>query len=216
MGVETPVAAASSDGRSCPAGVATNTASTVARRTTAVMPLSVANAATPSTTKTTTDFKLPPPMRTSVLLPQPDASTMPKPNIAPPTSADSHMKRAPPYRLLDASTQPSATMALKAIIATPMAMTHMRMRVQSPMLTMSATAPMVQKWVRWAMAPNRTESANAAHNTWVATAWRSMSCMAGFYAAVASAHRRRPSPAATSATRAALCQPARPRTSGRP
>ena len=34
-------------------------------------------------------------MRTSVLLPQPDASTMPKPNIAPPTSADSQMNRGP-------------------------------------------------------------------------------------------------------------------------
>ncbi len=28
-------------------------------------------------------------MRTSVLLPQPEASTMPKPNISPPASADS-------------------------------------------------------------------------------------------------------------------------------
>ena len=64
-----------------------------------------------------------------------------------------------------ASTQPSATIALKPSIATPIASTHMRMRVQSPMLTMSATAPMVQKCVRWAIAPNSTASAKAPHST---------------------------------------------------
>ncbi len=57
------------------------------------MPRNVAKAATPSTTKTTSDLRLPPPMRTSVLLPQPDASTMPKPNIRPPTMADSQVRR---------------------------------------------------------------------------------------------------------------------------
>ena len=63
-------------------------------------------------------------------------------------------------------------MALKPIIATPMASTHMRMRVQSPRLTMSATAPMVQKWVRCAMAPKATASAKAAHSTLAVEAWQ--------------------------------------------
>ena len=62
-------------------------------RNTAVMPLSVAKAARPMTMKTTKDFKLPAPTRTSVLLPQPDASTMPKPNSKPPTNADNQRKR---------------------------------------------------------------------------------------------------------------------------
>jgi hypothetical protein len=44
--------------------------------------------------KTTSDFRLPAPIRTSVLLPHPDASTMPKPNISPPTSDDSQFSRA--------------------------------------------------------------------------------------------------------------------------
>jgi hypothetical protein len=47
------------------------------------------------------------------------------------------------------------------------------MRDQSPMLTMSDTAPMVQKCVRWAMAPKMMESAKVAHNTWVASDWTS-------------------------------------------
>ncbi len=38
--------------------------------------------------KTTSDFRLPVPIRNSVLLPQPEASTMPMPNSAPPTNAD--------------------------------------------------------------------------------------------------------------------------------
>ena len=88
-----PVAAAKSDGKSCPAGSSTATASTVATRSTAVSPFSVAKALRPSTVKTTSDFRLPPPRRTSARLPQPDASTMPKPNIAPPTSIDSHIRR---------------------------------------------------------------------------------------------------------------------------
>lgn len=42
----------------------------------------------------------------------------------------------------------------------------MRMRAQEPMLTMSLTAPMVQKCVRWAMNPNTTATAKAAQSTW--------------------------------------------------
>jgi len=71
-------------------------------------------------------------------------------------------------------------MALKPIIAVPMASSHMRMRVQSPMLTMSATAPMVQKCVRWAMAPKTAASAKADHSTWATSPGSSASCMQGF------------------------------------
>jgi ribonuclease J len=42
---------------------------------------------------------------------------------------------------------------------------HWRMRDQSPMLITSLKAPMVQKWVRCAMAPNATESAKQIHST---------------------------------------------------
>ena len=76
-----------------------------------------------------------------------------------------------------ASIQPAPTMALKPIMATAMASTHMRMRVQSPRLTMSATAPMVQKWVRCAMAPKATASAKAAHSTVAVRPGKSDSCM---------------------------------------
>ena len=47
-------------------------------------------AAIPITISTMSDFRLPPPMRISVLLPHPDASVMPKPKNAPPTRCDSH------------------------------------------------------------------------------------------------------------------------------
>src|SRR5580765_2058547 len=67
--------------------------------------------------------------------------------------------------LLLASSQPAATIALKPIIATPIAITHMRMRVQSPMVTMSETAPIVQKWVRCAIAPNSIDRPNADQST---------------------------------------------------
>ena len=50
-------------------------------------------------------------------------------------------------------------------IATAIASSHMRMRFQSPMLTMSDTAPMVQKLVLLATAPNTNASANAPHTT---------------------------------------------------
>ena len=60
-----------------------------------------------------------------------------------------------------------------------MASTHMRARVQSPMLTTSETAPMVQKWVRWVMAPNTTANANEAHKTLAARLLISISVMSG-------------------------------------
>ena len=129
------------------------------------MPFSVAKALSPSTVTTTSDFRLPPPTRTRLLLPQPDASTMPKPNIRPPTTADSHSSRGAAYTLLAASTQPRPTIALKPAMATAIASTHMRRRVKSRMLTMSASAPIVQKCVRCAIAPKATDSAKADHRT---------------------------------------------------
>ena len=144
--------------------------STVATRSTAVMPLSVAKAAIPITAKTTTDFRLPPPIRTSVLLPQPDDRTMPKPNMPPPMSAESQMKRLEAYSVLAGSIRPAAAMPKKPIMATPIAMPHMRMRVQSPMLTTSLTAPMVQKWVRCAMAPKTIDRIKPAQRTWEVSA----------------------------------------------
>ena len=62
----------------------------------------------------------------------------------------------------------------------------MRMRDQSPMFTTSAMAPMVQKWVRCANAPNSTDSAKALHSTVVVRACRSDSFMDGLW--------RRPGP----------------------
>jgi hypothetical protein len=68
-------------------------------------------------------------------------------------------------------------------MATAIARTHMRARVQSPMLMTSAIAPIVQKWVRWASAPNKAESANEAHSTRVARVVGSMSDMSRIVAA---------------------------------
>ncbi len=51
------------------------------------------------------------------------------------------------------------------IIATPIASAHIRSRLQSPMLTASDTAPIVQKCVRCRIAPNRNVRANVAHST---------------------------------------------------
>src|SRR5206468_619992 len=58
-------------------------------------PLSVMYAAIARNVSTTSDFRLPAPARMRVLLPQPDASVMPKPNSAPPTRCDSHGTFAP-------------------------------------------------------------------------------------------------------------------------
>ncbi len=80
--------------------------------------------------------------------------------------------------MLLAATQPAATIALKPSVAVAIASAHMRARVQSPMLTTSATAPIVQKWVRCAIAPKIAASANAAHSTRVVKAAGSISLMA--------------------------------------
>ena len=54
-------------------------------------PFSVMYAAMPRKTKTTTDFRLPPPTRTSVLLPQPEPSVMPTPKRNPPRMYESQV-----------------------------------------------------------------------------------------------------------------------------
>ena len=71
-------------------------------------------------------------------------------------------------------------MLLKPIIATATASNHMRMRVQSPVLTMSATAPMVQKCVRWATAPKTIARAKLPHKTCAVKPGRSDACMPRF------------------------------------
>ena len=50
-------------------------------------------AETPRNTSTTSDFRFPAPARSSVLLPQPEASVMPKPNRKPPMMCESHDTR---------------------------------------------------------------------------------------------------------------------------
>ena len=73
--------------------MANTTVSTVFTRSTASTPLKVAYAANPMTKKTVSALRLPPPIRTSVLLPQPEASTIPTPNSTPPDRADSQITR---------------------------------------------------------------------------------------------------------------------------
>ena len=58
-------------------------------------PRSVIQADSPRNTATTTDFRLPVPMRISVLLPQPEPRVMPMPNSSPPTRCDSHIRFGP-------------------------------------------------------------------------------------------------------------------------
>ena len=72
-------------------GKVTATASSVATRNTARMPRSVNHAKTPITSSVTSARRLPAPTRSSVLLPQPDASVMPKPKVSPPTMCDSQI-----------------------------------------------------------------------------------------------------------------------------
>ena len=55
-------------------------------------PFNVMYAAMPRKVKTTSDFRLPPPMRTSVLLPHPEPSVMPTPKRNPPRRYESQVK----------------------------------------------------------------------------------------------------------------------------
>src|SRR6266852_1336232 len=72
--------------------------------------------------------------------------------------------------VLERSTSPASCRALAPAVATAMASSHMRMRFQSPMLTTSDTAPMVQKCVLLPTAPKRKASAKAPHTTAEASA----------------------------------------------
>src|SRR6267143_3332243 len=72
--------------------------------------------------------------------------------------------------VFDRSTSPASCRAPAPAVATAMARSHMRMRFQSPMLTTSDTAPMVQKWVLLPTAPKRKASANPPHTTVEASA----------------------------------------------
>src|SRR5690606_38283915 len=139
------------------------TVSKVFTRQTPNSPFSVTYAEIASTTNTMTDFRLPPPMRISVLLVQPEASVMPTPNSKPPTRFDSHRKFGLVYSDLCVSTTPCVCIAHTPSIATAIASSHMRMRVQSPMWTMSETAPIVQKFVLLPTNPNTAPRAKPSH-----------------------------------------------------
>jgi hypothetical protein len=54
-------------------------------------PFSVMYAAMPRNVKTTRDLRLPPPIRTRVLLPQPLPSVMPTPKRKPPSTYETHL-----------------------------------------------------------------------------------------------------------------------------
>src|SRR6266516_85078 len=60
---------------------------------------------------------------------------------------------------------PASCRAPAPAVATAIASSHIRMRFQSPMLTTSDTAPMVQKCVLLPTAPKRKASANPPHTT---------------------------------------------------
>src|SRR6185295_17462965 len=66
---------------------------------------------------------------------------------------------------LPRSTSPARCSALAPRMATPMASSHMRMRLRLPMLTQSDTAPMVQKLVLCPTAPNTNASRKAPRAT---------------------------------------------------
>ena len=85
--------AASHSGSKVMCCISTNTLSSQRARGTEVMPLSVAKPATAITISTTSDLRLPPPTRVRLRAPQPDAITMPMPNITPPTMDESHSTR---------------------------------------------------------------------------------------------------------------------------
>src|SRR5258708_15570769 len=71
---------------------------------------------------------------------------------------------------LERSTRPASCRALAPAVATAMASSHIRMRFQSPMLTTSETAPMVQKCVLLPTAPKMKVRAKAPQTTIVASA----------------------------------------------
>src|SRR6266852_3057877 len=72
--------------------------------------------------------------------------------------------------VFERSTRPASCRALAPAVATAMASSHIRMRFQSPMLTTSETAPMVQKCVLLPTAPKMKVRAKAPQTTIVASA----------------------------------------------
>src|SRR3954467_9826449 len=67
--------------------------------------------------------------------------------------------------VLETSISPASCSALAPMIATAIASNHMRMRFQSPMPTISDTAPMVQKRVLLPTAPKTNARANPPQTT---------------------------------------------------
>ena len=102
---------------------------------------------------TTSERTLPPPKRTRFLFAQPPASVMPMPKIRPPTSSDSHGSTGRCGTDFARSTCPAYDSRLVPTMATAIASSHIRMRPQWPMLTMSDSAPIVQKLVLAATRP---------------------------------------------------------------
>src|SRR5258706_16384149 len=90
-----PPKPAARDGRSWPVDKLIAAFSSTATRNAPRMPRSVMYAAMPAKMNTTTDLRLPPPMRISVFEPQPEPSVMPTPNRNPPTTYESHVKFGP-------------------------------------------------------------------------------------------------------------------------
>ena len=111
------------------------------------------------------DFRFPPPMRTSVLLPQPEASTIPKPNSVLPTIVDSHKNLLPVYMLFNGSIKPKYDISAKPTIATPMAKNHCFKRPQLDIIKISETAPMLQNPVFCITAPSKKVIAKVASKT---------------------------------------------------
>jgi hypothetical protein len=84
-----------SEARAPIAATSMRNGSSAAVRQSAKRPFSVMYAEIAKNASTTSDFRLPPPRRISVLLPQPEPSVMPKPNRKPPTASDSQAIRLP-------------------------------------------------------------------------------------------------------------------------
>ena len=159
----------------------------------------------PAPRTTTSDLRLPPPMRTSVLLPQPEASTMPKPNSSPPTSAESQMKRGRGVDGVGGLHPAERHHGVEADHARPWRPAPTGACATSrPWSSMSETAPMVQKWCaarsrRKTARPARTRPQHAA-----ASAAMSMSCMPRFLAGPGGPPRGRQATSAKRGARAGL------------
>ena len=79
---------------------------------------------------------------------------MPMPNSVPPTSSDSQGSSGRCGMDFARSTCPASASTVVPAMATATASIQLRMRVHEPMLTMSDSAPIVQKLMRAAVAPN--------------------------------------------------------------